>query len=462
MKKIFFLVFLTILFSCFSKNNLTKLPKNEIQKNYVSKISNNNKYISQWWKSFNNEELNNLIDKAIKNNFDINIAVKNLKKVELIYEGEKTKLLPEFFLNLQFEKDIIKKKKQEKIYSHIYSLGTSTSYEVDVWGKIRQEINIAKLDILEKKYIYDSVLITISGEVAKNWLNILYLKEKEKLLKQILELRKLEDFLLKNKYLSNQVNIDEIIINQQQILKTKNELIKIKYEKQISKNIIKQLLGLKNDEKLEIHSRKLPEILLPLDIGTPMAIVEFRPDVKISRVKLLKSLSNYKISSIEDYPKLTLSVNHIYSSTDLSNIFKNWTVSFFKNILYPLVDYHKRKKIKFANRIEIEKNFLNYKKNLYNAIKEIENIFLELKENREILQNIDKSIIKESEKNRYLTLKYKAGQRNLLNILESKISLFFYKINFIDYKLFYLENIINLYKAVGGNYNINKSRGKNG
>ncbi len=457
MKKIIIFLLIFLNFGCLSKKNLPRLSDKDIQKNFTFKISNNLKYSQEWWKSFKNNELNNLISHALKNNFDIKIAIQNLKEVDLQYRIEKKNLLPEIFINSQFEKNVLKKENFHRKTSNLYSLGLSTSYEVDIWGKIREGINIKKLNKLEKKFLYDSILITIAGEVTKNWLYIVALNEKEILLKKELRLREYKNFLLKNKYFSNQVSIDDIINNKQQILNLKKELIKIKYEKKISKNILKLLLGEKSDFVLDIKTSKLPEISYPMDIGTPVDIIDLRPDIKISEIELINTFSNYKIARAQRFPKLNLSINHVYSSDELNSIFNNWSFNFIKSIIYPLLDFNKRKQEELIKKIEVNKNFINYKKTIYNAIKEIENAFLDLRESIETIKIILKTINEEKEKNEFLKIKYQSNQKDLLNIVSSNINLIFYKRELIENKFLYLQNLVKLYKSIGGSYKIDRS-----
>ena len=457
MKKIIIFLLIFLNFGCISKKNLPKLSDKDIQKNFTYKISNNFKYSPKWWESFKNKELNSLITQALRNNFDINIAIQNLKEVDLQYKVEKKNLLPEIFITSQFEKNILKKENFHRKTTNLYSLGLSTSYEVDIWGKIREGINIKKLNRLEKKFLYDSVLITIAGEVTKNWLNIVSLNEKEILYKKELKLREYKDFLLKNKYFSNQVSIDDIIDNKQQILNLKKELIKIKYEKKISKNILKLLLGEKGDFNLNIKTTKLPEISYPMDIGTPIDIIALRPDIKISEIKLINAFSDYKIARAQRFPKLTLSINHIYSDDELHSIFNNWSFSFIKSIIYPLLDFNRRKQEELIKKIEVNKSFIEYKKTIYNAIKEIENDFLDLRKSKEIIKIIQKKINEEKDKNKFLKLKYISNQRDLLNIVSSNINLIFYKRELIENRFLYLQNLVKLYKAIGGSYKIDRS-----
>jgi len=80
MKKIIIFITLLSTMACTNTNinNSYKQSKEEFQ--IYQEISNNYKIDKEWWKEYNNSELNNIMNIALKNNSDLKKAAINVNK----------------------------------------------------------------------------------------------------------------------------------------------------------------------------------------------------------------------------------------------------------------------------------------------------------------------------------------------------------------------------------------------
>jgi outer membrane protein TolC len=122
----------------------------------------------QWWTSFEDPVLNDLIDQALANNFSLKTAWDRLSQANAleICAGA------DFFPTLDAEVE----SSQNKLFvsgqttdGHSYSLGLAVSYELDLWGRIQSSRDAAEFEARASEQDLLATALTLSGQVASTW-----------------------------------------------------------------------------------------------------------------------------------------------------------------------------------------------------------------------------------------------------------------------------------------------------
>lgn len=450
MKKFFLFVFFTALIGCISEKNLPYIDKKDLPGAYQFKKVDRIKFNPNWWQSFNNCELNRLIQLSKIYNLNLQVAINTIKQIELEYKEERTNILPEIELNTQYIKTKKKYKNQKSVTTDQYSLGLTTNYEIDVWGKIREGIKISSLNKKEAIYSYDSLFISIASEVTYNWLNIVYLHELKRLLLAKLELLTKKLKVSKQKYKSGEYTFSEILKIKEDIINTKKQLENINTQKEIYINHLRLLTGFNNE--FAVKASKLPDVSLPLDIGIPADLLRNRPDIKIAEINLLEDFRKYKIARINRFPSIIIDISHVYSAEKIKDLLDSWVTSLIGSVVFPILDYNKRRYVEYSAKIQMENSFLNFKNALYTAILEVENNLIKLQEIKNNINTLNNELKFEKIRLNNLILKYKSGSTYLSDILDLMIYIKELEKKLSEYKLAYNKSLVDLYKSIGGSY----------
>ena len=94
---------------------------------------------SRWWRSFENEQLNALVDTALDSNFEIRTAWQRLQVSEAVVDREAGGLFPS--LNANAEARTTRNQQSQFGSSDDFSVGLSSSYEIDLWGRIGSKVD---------------------------------------------------------------------------------------------------------------------------------------------------------------------------------------------------------------------------------------------------------------------------------------------------------------------------------
>jgi len=137
-------------------------------------------YLDDWWQVFEDEKLDWLEDWALENNRDLYMAYQRIEEARALMGVAAADLYPQLNLNPQFTNtgELIKNynvlpgilnnavPKVFRAHELLYFLPFNLSYEVDLWGKIRDQYNSAKYDWLASKEDFDAVMLSLTSSLA--------------------------------------------------------------------------------------------------------------------------------------------------------------------------------------------------------------------------------------------------------------------------------------------------------
>jgi hypothetical protein len=239
--------------------------------------SGTNPLPEKWWESFNDFQLNTLIEEALGQNFTIRAAWDRLSQAEEIAIKSGAALLPnaDYLANArrtrQDVSDIVS-------YTSDYSLGLIASYEVDLWGRVRSSQQAAVLDAEAAKETVNAAAITLSAAIAKTWYQLAEAKQQEVVVTNQLNTNQKVLDIITLQFKQGQINAADVFRQRQLIESSRGQLILAKETIVLLQHQLSLLIG-KNprqywaQDAIELFTpEQLPEISIPSDV------LQRRPD----------------------------------------------------------------------------------------------------------------------------------------------------------------------------------------
>lgn len=451
MNKAYILLIILTLFGC---SFAPKHVKPEIQLPVIEDNKTAKNLSEKWWKGYNDKTLEMLIDEALKNNDDIQIAVRRVLEYGAIFNLSERELFP----RIDSKGGILRGKNSENIppyYSateNQFSLSMGISYEIDFWGKLRNQKLAYYSSLLGKKYAYQIIHQTVVFEVIKNYLQIAA-TEQQKLyaenildnLKETLSLRKIQykhgiisDIVLEQ----TDAQINEVLLN----------IEMLKKNKKLIENNLSYILG-KNPKEIFIFStaslNPLNAISQPPFI--PSDVLSKRPDIKKAE-ELLKA-ANFQIgvAKAQYFPNISLTGNFGFQSSDLSNLFSGssdfWNIG--GSLTAPIFNFGRiNANVKITDERQ-KQALLNYIKTVKNAFREIHDILINL-------DSIQKSItLKKQHTKNYTKIyenaskKYEKGLVDYINVIDANRQLLLSEQSMVELKKEFAVYQAQFFKALG-------------
>ena len=457
--KLFTIIFIILSFlSCTHK----ELTRKKFIKRYVNiknfkNLDNSSKKITfkLWWYNFNDTDLNNLIAKALKKNYNLKLAEKNIHLARLNYYIERTSLSPYIYSSgkgIRYKKYLrgLPKFIPPQIKETQYSLNIDLNYELDFWRKNYLKTLTKKEMIILEKYKREIIEDTLISDVVSIYFELIKLNTLKKIYEKIkfIKIEKKKSFYLK--FLNGFIPISYLKKINTEISDIENVIITLNNEIENLIYTLNVLTGEIPEKKLIIDKNwnfKQPEIpaLLPSN-----ALLN-RPDINISIAKIFINEKLVDIAKKEYFPKFTLTSQYGYESGKVSNLIKNLNslYSLSLNFVQSVFDFGKRRNLVKISKTQLKIANIEFKKTILNALLEIESSLNSYKNALIKRKKINKKFKNLQELLQIKKLKFEKNEDSIENILTLKESILFAKIELINEEKEIYDYAIKSYKALG-------------
>ncbi|MBZ7941831.1 TolC family protein [Campylobacter molothri] len=434
----------------------------EAKYTFANDKQNNNNIDQKWWKEFEDDHLNKLVNLALKNNSDLKIAYIHLKQASAQLGIDFSNLMPKFdaSANALRSKTSINaptNKSGQFNYGNDFKMGLNLSYEIDLWGKYRDSYRASKSSFQTSQYDYEAARLSIISNTVQTYFNLVNAYENENILQQAYEAAQ-EIYRINNEKFSTGTT-GEYELSQ---AKANLESISLQYNQaQLNKeNYLKALKILTSDDLNDIlyqdqdyQTFNLKEFDIPTGITSEILLQ--RPDISSSLEKLMQK--NYLIGVARSafLPSLSLTGLLGFESNDLDTLVKNgsktWNIG--GSFLMPIFHWGEINENINLAKLNKDEAFINYENTLKTAFGEIRYALISRKN---IRLQYDNALSSEQAYKRIYEIskeRYDIGEMSLQDYLEARQNWLNSQINFNNTKYSYANSIVDVIKAFGGGFN---------
>ncbi|NJK98195.1 MAG: TolC family protein [Bacteroidales bacterium] len=129
-------------------------------------VAGTQKTPERWWTAFQDHRLNALLDSMLLSNFDLEIAWQRLIASRAVVTHEKSFLFPDLEASLRGEK---MSDNQGNGGGESLELGLVAAYEIDLWGRIRSNVQAARFRAESSLADYQATAVSLSAETVRTW-----------------------------------------------------------------------------------------------------------------------------------------------------------------------------------------------------------------------------------------------------------------------------------------------------
>lgn len=405
---------------------------------------------SRWWTSFENDQLNALVDTALSSNFDIQTAWQRLQASEAVIDREKGGLFPS--LDANAEARTTRNQQSQFGSSDDFSAGLSSSYEIDLWGRIGSQVDAEEYRAQATLADYQTAALTVSAEVVRTWARLAEAQKQLSLVESQIETNQKVLDLLKNRFGTGQIRGVDILRQKQLLESTREQKSNAEANLRVLQHELSVLLGQSPQDTLDITPEQMPDLPPLPKTGVPIDLVQRRPDVK-SAFNLVKAADRDLASAISNqYPRLTLSASLTTSSNTAGNLFEEWAASFAGNLLAPI--FRGGELSAEVDRLEAVKKqrLYEYGQTILTAFQEVEDVLIREEKQRESIDRLEEQVTLAEQAYNQLRLEYLNGTSNYLDVLTALDEVQQLRRDLLTAELTLIEYRIGLYRALAGSF----------
>lgn len=463
------LLFFFLIFSFFSACNLKPKytrPEMEIGDSYRFDSLEGEKYANlAWWKQFEDEDLNSLIEIALKNNQDLKVATARVAEFYARYRIAFSQLFPELdatanFDRIQLSEDVNFQPPIPGVprINNLYAFLFKLSYEVDFWGKIRNATDAAKSIYLSQVYSRQNVVLTLVSSVAASYI----------LIKQYIHQLTISKLTYESRCKSWEIALLRFkggLVSELEVKQAESEALVAKvqmknFEILIGKqeDLLSVLLGKAPGPICE--GKELVELALPKKIpsGLPSDLLENRPDILQAEERIRAANAEVGVARAAFFPSISLTGILGQRTTSIRDFFDSsatlWDMGMAA--FEPLfTGWRITNQLKESEAVLLQA-IHSYQQTILTALREVDDALLEHQKSLEKLQIQTERVASLKEYLKLANLRYFNGQNDYLTVLDAEKSLFAAELVKAETMGDLYLSLVNLYKALGQGWDVEK------
>ena len=403
-----------------------------------------------WWKNFNDENLNNYIIKAIQNNYDLKMAT---LAVEEYYQATRAQLSKELpTLTAGYSPNLVKMPNLTHTDS-MYAAPAVVNYEVDIFLKNRDKTRSVKKAWEGSKLDERSAYIAVASAVGVTYLNIVRLDKVIAIQEEIVQDRKeiYELMLLRNR--EGITSTADTVRANKAYVAGNTDLIDLQKQREKLLHQLCVLIGESPENADSIIRSSLDDInfsgVIPEQIESDIIIQ--RPDYLKAEKMVEKAGIDVRVARKEFLPSINLTGVALFNSNQFGSLFstKGMIASLGGAVMYPFFTGGGR----FANlrmkKATYERILQNYYKTNLTAIQEVNDSLVSINKDTQKMNETEIQANLEAAEFDYNQQKYNEGVISKLDLIQNKENLLMMDKLVVKNKVDCLVDYIGLYKSVG-------------
>jgi len=343
-----------------------------------------------------------------------------------------------------------------KRQASVWQAGFDASWELDVFGGTRREIEAARADTQAAEEARRGIFVTLAAEVARNYFELRGAQNRIDTAKANIEAQREALEIARARFAAGLTSELDATIAEAQLASSQSTVPLLETAAQLAIHRLGVLSGTTPGALMEELSPSAALAAAPpeVPVGLPADMVRRRPDVRQAERNVAAATARIGVAMADLYPRFVLTGSLTGSSDAFEGITRgaNRLWSFGPGIRWPLFDGGRiRANIRVQNARQ-EEVLAAYEKTVLLSLEDVENALVAYAKE----QNRYVSLTEAVEANRRaVTLAkelYARGLVNFLSVLDAERSLFAAEDQQIQSRAAVLANLVALYKALGGGW----------
>ncbi len=278
-----------------------------------------------WWEAFEDKGLDVLAVQAVHANQTLEAALARVEQARAAARISRAALAPTVEANPSYTKF---RRSLSSIGSSGRSIESETvdvpfdlSYEVDLWGKVRRAFQEARADAQASAAAYETALLTLSGEVARNYFLLRALDAETDVLRQTVQLRQEALELVRQRFEAGIVGELDVARVRTELASAEADAVDVNRRRAELENALAVLIG-KPAPEFVLAPSPLVEDPPAIPPGLPSAMLERRPDVAEAERAMAAANARIGVAQAAAFPVVRLTGSGGFESAEVDSLFE--------------------------------------------------------------------------------------------------------------------------------------------
>ena len=415
--------------------------------------------LARWWTLFDDPTLDSLIEQAVESNLDLKQAEARIRQARAARGVAASGIGPTADTTAAYQRSGSgggTGGKSEGNISNHYQAGFDAGWELDIFGGVRRAIEAADADLQAAQETRRDVLVTLTAEVARNYIDLRAFQERIVIARQNLETQKHSAALTRQRFQAGFVGALDVANADAQVATTTSLIPLLEASARQTLYSLSVLLGrdpaalvreLSPAEAIPLASPSIP-------LGVPSDLLRRRPDIRRAEAEIHAATARIGVATADLFPRFTISGSAGVSASDFSSWF-DWASriwSFGPSLNWNLFDMGRTRSNIEQQRALQDQSLITYQQTVLAALQEVENALIASTKEEEHRRALREAVAANRKAVGLATTLYTQGNTDFLNVLDAQRSLFASEDALIQSTGNVSTDLVAIFKALGGGW----------
>lgn len=421
--------------------------------------------LARWWTSFNDPLLDSLVERAVASNLDLRIAEARIREARAARALAASGLWPTLGVSAAYSRNRSSENAFSlggfappggKLEQNLFSTGFDAGWEIDIFGGVRRSVEAADAAIDATVESRRDVLVTLLGDVAKNYIDLRGFQRRLAVARANLKAQQDTLELTRIRFQAGLTSDLEVAQAEAQVNTTAAQIPTLESALKAAAYSLDLLLGLSPGALWnELAGEKpIPDLPSEVLVGLPSELLRRRPDIRVAERQLAAATAQVGAAMADLFPKFSLTgafgLRSVSAADWLTGRSRFWSIG--PTVSWPIFDAGRiRANIEIRNAQQ-EQALVQYQKTVLAAFGEVEKALVNYSREQARRQALLEAVASSRRAVEMANELYVRGLSDFLNVLDTQRSLYAAENDLAQSEAAMASNLVALYKALGGGW----------
>lgn len=420
----------------------------------------------QWWRLFQDPELDRLIERALARNTDLRVAAANLQRARALLSEAGAARLPTSSENAQYTRrrtavgsvpGLAGGSAPQAVTTDYFSLGFDASYEVDLFGGVSRSIEAARADVGAAQAAVDAARVSVAAETARAYATACGFALQADVARETATLQERTLDLTRRRLSAGGGSLRDVDQAEVLVEQARAQVPTFEAERRAALYALAVLAGDPPNAIADTPAARCHAVPLarePLPVGDGQALLARRPDVRQAERQLAADTARIGVATAALYPSVTLLGAVSLGSTRLGDLGKSRSLGYS---LGPLISWNfpfngaARARVR-ENEAIAGRSLAQFDAAVLNALKEAEQALARLGAATEREERLGKALAASADAARLSRFRFDYGSDSFLQLLDAERSNAAARAALAQAQADRADAQISVFKALGGGW----------
>ena len=419
--------------------------------------------LAQWWTVFDDPTLTSLEERAVRSNLDLKQAEARIRQARAARGIAVGALGPTVDGTGAVQRSRNPGRNSgwtdgetRGVVSNSYDAGFDAGWEVDIFGGIRRNSEAADADLLSAVENRRDVLVILTAEVARNYIELRAFQQRIEIARQNLATQEHSARLTRLRFEGGFVSGLDVATANAQVATTASQIPFLESAARQSIYALGILLGREPAELLPELAPASPIPAAPpaAPAGVPSDLLRRRPDIRQAEADIHAATARIGVVTADLFPRFTITGSAGVRSGDFSS-WLSWAQRFYSfgpSASWRVFDTGRTRAAIEQQEALQEQAVIGYQQTLLRALQEVENALISSAKEQERRESLVSAVAANRKAVSLSKTLYTEGQTDFLSVLDAQRSLFVTEEALALSTSAVSTDLVALYKALGGGW----------